>query len=252
MGFGLSRILFRGAALSLAVCIVGCNEADKSPTEPRTSETPTSVVPPSPSPVPPSTPSPSASPTPSPNHAPIVAINGGGSCYPRNCEIAFQADGWDEDGDPLSYSWSGCASGTKQKAVCRVDGVGEFKATVQVTDGRGGHVAASGTARGLNSAPRIGDWGFPTPLPQGSSTDGVGSFNDEDQCGVDIRTEFSGACSKVVTICTTSPFGGPSTFAALDFTVRTTAGPGECRVKLTFRDRWGAVTVSETAFPVAR
>src|SRR6185503_12943776 len=124
------------------------------------------------------------------NNAPTVKVLGGGSCYPRPCQIAFEAEGQDRDGDPLEYTWSGCAAGKGRKAVCHVDGLGDFRATVRVTDGRGGHATDFGTARGVNDPPRL-FIGFPTPLRPGVLNFGLGYVTDEDQCvPVDIKTEI--------------------------------------------------------------
>jgi hypothetical protein len=113
---------------------------------------------------------------------------------------------------------------------------------VKVTDGRGGKTTAIGKARGVNNPPSL-YFGFPTPLHPNTLNFGVGYVTDEDQCGNrDIQTEISGACSHVVTLCS---FGG------LDLELQTTAGPGECRVKVTFRDQWGAVGVASGTYPVA-
>jgi hypothetical protein len=127
--------------------------------------------------------------------------------------------------------------------VCQVDGIGEFEATVRVTDGHGGKGTGAGKAFGVNDPPRL-FFGFPTPLHPNALNFGVGYVTDEEQCGPgDIRTEISGACDRVETLCS---FGG------LDLELHTTAGPGECRVKVTFRDRWGAVGVASGTYPVAR
>jgi hypothetical protein len=247
MSLGVWRNVFLpGVALSAAIWLVGCEDGVDAPNEPSggvSTQTPT------PSPavaqVPSPSPSPSQEPTPAsaaPNHSPTVTVTGGASCYPRPCQVTFEADARDPDGDALEYAWSGCASGRKRTAVCDVNGLGEFEATVKVTDGHGGKATAGGTARGVNDPPQL-YFGFPTPLRPSALNFGVGYVTDEEQCGVrDIKTEISGACSRVETLCSS---GG------LDLELQTTAGPGECRVKVTFRDRWGAVGVASGTYPVA-
>jgi hypothetical protein len=247
MSLGLCRnAWFRGLAVSSTIWLAGCEASVDAPNEPsdgasRQAATPSPAVSsaPAPAPSPTQEPSPASQP---PNHPPTVTVTGGGSCYPRPCQIRFEADGQDPDGDALEYKWSGCASGGRRAAVCEVNGLGEFEATVKVTDGRGGKATGVGTARGVNDPPRL-FIGFPTPLRPSALNFGVGYVTDEDQCGPrDIRTEISGACSRVETLCSS---GG------LDLELHTTAGPGECRVKVTFRDQWGAVGVASGTYPVA-
>lgn len=247
MSLGLRRnVWFPGLALSTAIGLAGCEANVDAPNKPSDTVSRQAVTPsPAASPAPLPAPSPTQEPTPASqgsNQPPTVTVSGGGSCYPRPCQITFEADGRDPDGDSLEYVWSGCASGRERKSVCQVDGVGEFEARVRVSDGRGAKATGIGKARGVNDPPRL-FFGFPTPLHPGALNFGTGYVTDEDQCGArDIRTEISGACDRVETLCS---FGG------LDLELHTTAGPGECRVKVTFRDRWGAVGVASGTYLVA-
>ena len=148
MSLGAWRSVFLpGVALSTAIWMVGCENGVDAPNDPSVAQvpTPTPAVAQAPSP----TPSPTQEPTPAssaPNHPPTVTVTGGASCYPRPCQVTFEADARDPDGDALEYSWSGCASGRKRTALCDVSGLGEFEATVKVTDGRGGKATGTGTA----------------------------------------------------------------------------------------------------------
>ncbi|MEK7589284.1 MAG: hypothetical protein AAB479_01475 [Patescibacteria group bacterium] len=49
------------------------------------------------------------------NRAPSVTLKSSGKCV-ANCTAFFEATAADLDGDPLSYAWSGCASGSGNKA----------------------------------------------------------------------------------------------------------------------------------------
>ena len=85
------------------------------------------------------------------NSAPSLSIHGGGSCHP-DCSVQFSAATSDPDGDPLTYSWSGCTSGTDDRSSCPVTSDRSFTATVTVSDG---WVTASrsGSATGTNGRP---------------------------------------------------------------------------------------------------
>lgn len=239
------NVVFPALAVTGAIVLFAC-EGNRTPNEPSggpsAQPTATPVPAATPAPLPPPTPTPEPSTSRGPNNSPTVKVKGGGSCYPHPCEVTFEADAHDPDEDPLEYTWSGCTSGRKKTAVCKVDGLHEFEATVKVTDGRGGRATDTGTARGVNDAPRI-QFGFPTPLRPNALNFGVGVVQDEDKCGTrDFKTELSGACNHVDILCS---------FSGLDLELRTTQGPGECRVKVTFRDQWGATGAFAGTYPVA-
>lgn len=147
------------ASAVAGIAILG-SSAQPTPT-PRPA--PPSTMPPSPDPRPTPEPAPSATPvptpspsptaTPSPNQPPTVSVTGHGqTCHP-NCTAAFAAQASDPNGDPLTYSWSGCASGTNTAAQCSIDGLSTYTATVTVSDGRGGVATASASATGTNAKP---------------------------------------------------------------------------------------------------
>jgi hypothetical protein len=88
------------------------------------------------------------------NRPPVVVLTSSGACvYPG--VVTFTTAGLDSQGhpltydpehDPLTYIWSGCASGTQPTATCNVSGPGSFTATVVVSDGHGGQAQASSAA----------------------------------------------------------------------------------------------------------
>jgi hypothetical protein len=88
------------------------------------------------------------------NRPPQVSIGGGGSCHPP-CTRTFTASATDPDGDPVTYLWTGCASGTANIATCSLATVGDITAAVVVSDGRGGVASASALATGTNRPPVI-------------------------------------------------------------------------------------------------
>ena len=91
------------------------------------------------------------------NAPPSVSATGGGNChpYPSSCQTSVSANGSDGDGDPLTYNWQGCASGTGQNATCSVNGLGAVTATVQVSDGWA-TASDSVSSTGVNASPSLG------------------------------------------------------------------------------------------------
>jgi hypothetical protein len=185
--------------------------------EPNPSPKPTPSPTPSPMPTPTPTPMPTPTPTPAPNRPPTIdSITGdGGSCHPaagQACSVALTANASDPDGDPLSYSWSGCASGTGRTASCTVGSLGAVAATVHVTDARGASANGNASASGKNAAPGVncpGDtsvhWGTQITVPvesfdadgdsldcgastPGGSEDVPGAVNSSDCSSVTLTT----------------------------------------------------------------
>lgn len=90
-----------------------------------------------------------------------VAFQGASSCSPPaggDCTLQVAAQAIDADGDPLSYAWTGCASGTGAGAVCTIRAAGAVTATVTVSDGHGHTVTASAAGEGTaipNAPPTV-------------------------------------------------------------------------------------------------
>ena len=97
---------------------------------------------------------PSAPVVPVRNLAPTVTVvfQGPASCRPQAgqpCALEVVAQAVDPEADPLTYEWSGCASGTLARATCVVDRPGPVTASVIVSDGHDHRVSAATTGEGL-------------------------------------------------------------------------------------------------------
>ncbi|HEX6737327.1 MAG TPA: hypothetical protein VF310_03535 [Vicinamibacteria bacterium] len=180
------------------------------------------------------------------NSPPTVSLdyNGGASgCHPRPlingiapCLVEVRAVATDPDGDPLTFSWTGCARGTGPQSACVVDAPGTMQAVVEVSDGRGGIAKGSLPIHGVNGAPFAVFLPLQAPPRVGQAVEIYGNVKDPDDgfvCGRSwcVRAEASGAC-------------GPQAFlectclAGLEAEVRATAA-GTCTVTFTLKDDWG-------------
>ena len=80
-----------------------------------------------------------------PTRPPQVELSSTGTCG-SGCSVTFVADASDPEGEPLSYAWSGCASGSGPEATCGGASSGDLVATVTVGDSSGGTTSATATA----------------------------------------------------------------------------------------------------------
>lgn len=67
----------------------------------------------------------------------------------------MSASGSDPDGDPISYTWSGCASGSGANSTCSVSQLGSNTATVKATDPFGASRTANVGSQGTNQGPNV-------------------------------------------------------------------------------------------------
>jgi hypothetical protein len=88
------------------------------------------------------------------NRAPEVRVVGPRSCHPP-CSLELTAIAEDPDGDPLTYTWSGCASGTERSARCALNAASHFVASVAVLDPNGGIAYVTVGLDGTNSPPVV-------------------------------------------------------------------------------------------------
>jgi len=84
-----------------------------------------------------------------------VSIAGATSCHPagpnRRCSVSLTATAADTNGSPITYAWSGCASGTSSTATCVVSALQTFTATVTASNGQGKSASASTTVTGTDA-----------------------------------------------------------------------------------------------------
>lgn len=175
----------------------------------------------------------------------VLIAGNGDSCYPKpghECTVPLAALVSPVPGETLSYSWSGCATGTAALTQCVFTGLSTSTATVEVRSSRGWTASASATARGANSPPAV-DFSFPAELSPERSAFGVGNLFDEEGCSSTLELKASGACDRGVVTC--HGYG-------LDLEVHTARGPGSCTVTVTARDAWGAVGTTTNNYRVAR
>ena len=220
--------------------------------------TPAATPPPAPTPAPVPSPEPAPTPTPSGNRPPTVSVSGGGACHPvrrfsgavEPCRLDFEAVASDPDGDHLTYSWSGCASGSGTRATCSIDAVQTFTARVTVRDGSGGSAQASGTALGVNLPPNVRVGGPPSPAlsntfypTAGNQPDDPEEDADPNQLCTHASVTAHGPCRAVLAQC-----GGVGDVFDVDIT--TLAGPGTCTLEAKVSDPWGAVGTDRYVFEV--
>lgn len=241
----------RRLAAALVLGVAACGGVDRNPVVPDPSApvvAPTAQPPEAPAP----TPTPEPMRTPQANRPPTLSLSfpGESQCHPHPgpCSVPIQANASDPDGDRLSYTWSGCAAGSGERAECQVTGPSSFEATVEVSDARGGVARASIVARGINLPP---DFVFPPTLPPQPSQFHVvllGNVHDPESgglCGHQycLDARLSGACGPSVFFeCTC--LGG----AQAELTTGT--GPGVCTLDVRVRDDLGAVATLTTRFEV--
>lgn len=193
---------------------------------------------------------------PDPNTPPVVhvAFDALSQCTPlpaKPCTLGVTAQATDAEGDPLHYSWSGCASGSAPRATCTIDRPGTVAASVEVSDDHGHTVSGSISATGANQPPNV-QIGHAILLPSGLTIDLLGNVNDPDEgtlCGRQycVSAVASGACgggAPVALDCTC--LGG------LEAQVKYTAAAGTCNVTFTLQDSWGQIGTPTYSFDVSR
>jgi hypothetical protein len=182
-----------------------------------------------------------------------VAFQGASTCAPqvgRPCTLDVVAQASDPDGDPVRYTWSGCASGTGDRAVCTVQRPGTVVASVEVSDDRGHVVRAdlAGAGGGTNRPPGV-QIGYVTLLPNTSTFNILGNVIDPDEgflcgrqyCGTHTAT---GACRR-------APLFECTCLGGLEAEVVRTATTGTCTVTFTVIDSWGEAGTPSFSFDVS-
>lgn len=132
------------------------------------------------------------------NRSPEVTIAGEMRCHPK-CTVTLQAVAADPEGDPLTYVWSGCATGTTSSTICVVNVVGQVLATVLVQDGRGGATLKTAVVEGTNAAPVVTGGGLQRGEGARFDLEAFDPDGDGLSCGV------QGDC-----LCAGPPLSGPA------------------------------------------
>jgi hypothetical protein len=143
------------------------------------------------------------------------------SCHPE-CALTVHAVARDADGDALSYTWSGCTSGTQATARCEIVAPGVFTAAVVVRDAFGGVTSVSEEAVGVNEPPSVRG---------GRTVSGPNAalrVTHSDPDGDRLTCGWSGDCT-----CT----GQQGSF---DLTCTVPAGAGTCGMRFVCSDAFGA------------
>ena len=196
-------------------------------------------------------------PTPPPvlaNTAPTVtvAFQGSSACVPlpgKPCTLTVKADASDPDQDPLSFVWSGCATGTSNQATCTIDQLGPVAATVDVSDGHGHTVRGSASGNGGTNQPPGVQIGYITPIGD-VTVELLGNIVDPDEgflCGTQYceSATAAGACKPNV-------FLRCSCLAGLEADAYRTASSGTCTVTFNVKDSWGLVGTTSVTFTYPR
>lgn len=121
------------------------------------------------------------------NRAPVLQMDtliSERACHPP-CNPTILANASDaDDGEKLSYLWSGCTSGVEATARCAVDAPGPHTGSVLVMDGRGGVATGSVTIEGRNGAPAVaGGRSFSGPGVHRFNITNVDPDDDQMTCG---------------------------------------------------------------------
>jgi hypothetical protein len=128
------------------------------------------------------------------NQPPAVEVLVGSSCDAAGCLVSFSAVAEDPEGDSLTYSWSGCGSGSEPVQVCGPATAGALAATVEVGDPYG--VTTAG--------------GSATVLPAGFDTScgscvGDGAWSCTSAAANGCRRSGTQSCTSVATSWTIDP-----------------------------------------------
>jgi parallel beta-helix repeat protein len=149
------------------------------------------------------------------NTAPTCSGGGGGACHPAGtspftCPRPVSVSCTDAEGHALTYSWSGCASGSAPSSTCTVSSIGAHVATASVSDGWATttvNVTSTGTDSPPTHAYNIGPY-----YNGGAWTEIPFSFNDSDgdplrSCTATCQTPWGVTCCTILN-CRTDFYGG--------------------------------------------
>lgn len=207
-----------------------------SPTPPPTSggnPNPEPTPTPGPAPTPAPTPTPTSSPAPSNNPPTVTLTATAGSCHPtpsKACSVAVTATANDPDGNPISFSWSGCCQGSGAGSSCTVSNISSHTCQVIVSDGRGGSASDSVSVEGVNANPTVYTDRYMTAPGPGKNVTIQALVNDPDGDSLSCANVIpSPECAPVTT----------NTCTKIVCAVRNSPGPWSFPVTFVARDEWG-------------
>lgn len=165
--------------------------------------------------------------------APSVTVSSSPACHPT-CTVTFTAAPVDDEGDSMTVSWSGCASGTGLTKTCQVTSMATITATATATDSHGTSASASKSVQPANQTPSITNPGNKT---WAKNTDVSFQFTvtDDDPAS-------TGSCVNYVV---PSPVGTKQGCAYWQGSkwqadLHTSSSGGTGTISWTYKDQWGA------------
>ena len=187
------------------------------------------------------------------NAAPLVTVlfPRDSSCTPlpgKPCEIEVTVQASDPDGDQLRYVWSGCATGTSDRATCTIQSPGVAVATVSVSDDQGHSTTGSAAAAGANQPPSVEIRAV--QLQKGPNLFLSGNVIDPDEgivCGSQTCQSVVGSGS-----CGEHALFNCSCVGGVEVAVARVAETGVCTVTFAVKDSWGQVGMASVAFDVSK
>lgn len=205
----------------------------------------------------PSTPTQPTAPTQpaAPNTAPtgtVIFPNGSTCSGGLPCTLDVQVNAYDKDGDPLTYRWRGCATGTSPRAACVVSVQAAVQALVDVSDGRG-HTVTLNAPAFPSRAPYVTQLNFIGLSDASVSLTAFGNILDPDE-GLLCGGGYGGSCSYLDSLtvsgdCRPTFSFNCSCLGGVELDIYRTASSGTCNVAISAKNRRGVVGTSVFTVP---
>src|SRR5581483_6031038 len=149
------------------------------------------------------------------NSAPVCTASGGGSCHPGapsyTCSKPVSVSCSDADGDPVTISWSGCASGSGTSSTCSIDKIGSVTATATGSDGWTNSAPSNVSATGTDHA-SVENYGI-APIYSTARVEIPFGYSDADgdpleSCTATCTDGLGLACCTIIN-CRVDQYGAP-------------------------------------------